>query len=93
MEQRSVNIEARIAQSDIGWRNFNPHHMRGRSFQFYREFKENGLGGIILNAGLLGISKVREILAKLKAIASDSDSVSYQLSVAYTTRRSLPGRS
>jgi hypothetical protein len=28
--------------------------MRGRSFQVYREFKENGLGGIILNAGLRG---------------------------------------
>lgn len=57
MEHRSIDVEAKIPQSDIGWLNFNLYHMRGRSFQFYREFKENGLGGIILNAGLEGISR------------------------------------
>lgn len=55
MEHRYLMSAARIAQSDISWRNFNLYHMQARSFQFYREFKDQGLGGFLLNAGLDGV--------------------------------------
>jgi len=46
MEHRGIFFHGKVK---AGWNNFNLYQLQGRSFQFYKQFKQEGLGGIIVN--------------------------------------------
>jgi choline dehydrogenase-like flavoprotein len=48
-------------QVDVGWRSFNLFQITGFSYQFYKSFKEQGLGGIRLRFHLHGPIRWKEI--------------------------------
>ena len=60
MEHRT---EAFTSQVRLGWRTFSPYQLFGQSYQFYKESKELGLGGITLRFWLDGAIDPQEIKA------------------------------
>jgi choline dehydrogenase-like flavoprotein len=69
MEHRNIYVRGRIK---AGWSNFNSYPRIGSSYQFYKEFKQQGLGGIIPYFHLSWVKKAdldkREFIKAFKGI-------------------------
>jgi choline dehydrogenase-like flavoprotein len=60
MEHRPTFFTGRVK---IAWREFNLFQLKGSSYQFYKKFKEQGLGGMRLGFHLDGAAKRKNLYA------------------------------